>query len=234
MREMRVLVTRPEHDAKPTAKRLKALGHEAVIDSVLAIEPVPFEAGEEFDALAITSANAVRVLGREKLASFLARPLFAAGSQSAEAARGAGFPNVVACGGDARALAATLSDELRGGARVLYLAGEDRAQDLAALAAGEGIAVETKVVYRAVAATRLRQETLARLRAGEIGAVLHYSRRSAEIFLALVNKENLGEAARGAAHLCFSEAVATPLQSAGFNAEIAARPNEDALFALLR
>ncbi len=232
---MRVLVTRPEQDAKRTAKRLKVLGHEAVIDPVLAIEPVPFEAIQNApDAIAITSANAVRVLGKEELVSLVSCPLFAVGSQSAEAARDAGFPNVVACGGDARALAATLSDELRGGARVLYLAGEDRAQDLAALAAGEGIAVETKVVYRAVAATRLRQETLARLREGELDAVLHYSRRSADILLALVNKENLGDAARGAAHLCFSEAVAAALQSAGFNVKIAARPNEDALFALLR
>jgi uroporphyrinogen-III synthase len=63
--------------------------------------------------------------------------------------------------------------------------------------------------------------------------MLHYSLRSAETFLALVHAAKLAGAAAGIRHLCLSQQVAAPLLAAGFNVEIAARPNEDALFALL-
>jgi uroporphyrinogen-III synthase len=62
---------------------------------------------------------------------------------------------------------------------------------------------------------------------------LHYSRRSAETFLALVRKGSNGGAAGGILHICLSDAVAAPLLHAGFEVKVAAHPNEDALFALL-
>lgn len=231
---MRVLVTRPEHDAARTAERLSALGHEAVIDSLLRIEPVAFAPAQGiFQAIAVTSANAFRAVGKKKLAPFLLLPLFAVGEQSAEAAREAGFSQVIAAGGDAYSLAKTIAENLPAHSRVLYLAGADRAQDLSALLAPSEIEVETKVVYRAVPVMQLAQETLARMQQGEIDAVLHYSRRSAEIFLALARKGSNGGAAGGVLHLCLSDAVATPLLEAGFDVKVAAHPNEDALFALL-
>ena len=231
---MRVLVTRPEHDAERTAERLMALGHEAVIDSLLRIEPAAFGAVQGiFQALAITSANAVRASGKEKLAPFLPLPLFAVGESSAEAARLAGFSRVIVCEGDAHALAKALAENLPAHSRVLYLAGADRAQDLAALVAAAEIEIETKVVYRAVPVTQLAKETLVRMQEGEIDAVLHYSRRSAETFLALVRKGSNGGTAGSILHICLSDAVAAPLLQAGFDVKVAAHPNEDALFALL-
>ena len=102
-----------------------------------------------------------------------------------------------------------------------------------ALLASAEIEIETKVVYRAVPVTQLAHETLTKMQAGEIDAVLHYSRRSAEIFLILARKGSNGGAAGGVLHLCLSEAVAAPLVEAGFEVKVAAHPNEDALFALL-
>jgi uroporphyrinogen-III synthase len=228
---MRVLVTRPARAAKRTAEKLAALGHEAVVDPLLTIEPVPFEpAWGAFRAAAITSANAIEAAGREKLAPYVSLPLFAVGAESAAAAREAGFRETIACGGDARSLARTLRAQLPAGARVLYLAGAERAQNLAALAAPAEIEIETKVVYRAVPAARFRTETLVHLSEGRIDAVLHYSRRSAEIFLRLVPPET----AAALVHLCLSDAAAAPLAQAGFDAKVAAHPDEDALFALLR
>lgn len=233
-REMRVLVTRPRFDAERTAARLAAHGHEAVVDSLLSIEPVPFEIGAgKFDAVAITSASALHAAARGTFAPFFSLPLFAVGPHSAEVAREAGFRDVRVCGGNVRALANEMSGTLTRGARVLYLAGVERAQNLAALVRPAGIEAETVVVYRAVPAVRFAESTAALLRGGKIDAVLHYSARSAGIFLDLVRKEKLENAAQKVRHLCLSDAVASALIGAGLRVETAARPDEDALLALL-
>jgi uroporphyrinogen-III synthase len=232
MRKMRVLVTRPLHDAQRTAERLAALGHEAVIDPVLVIEPVAFDPPSGADAVTVTSANVFHAAPRPLLAPFLARPLFAVGPHSAAAAAAYGFRDTLAAGGDAHSLARLLIDRLSFGARVLYLAGTERAHDLAALVRGAGIEIEMRAVYRAVPAERLQQTTLALLKAGGIDAVLHYSARSAGTFLRLVDEAGLREAAGRARHICISNAVAEPLGRAGLATEAPLRPSEDALFAL--
>lgn len=231
---MRVLVTRPEADARRTAKRLKALGHEAVVDPLLKIEAVEFEPiTGRYDGVVITSTNAIRVADEKTIAALLSLPLYAVGMQSGEAGREAGFRDVKAGGGDAAALAAMLRKSLPAGARLLYLAGAARAQDLAALVKGAGIEIEMRVVYRAVPAERLGENTIAFLRGGKIGAVLHYSCRSAKNFALLTEKEKLLPEARALRHLCISDAAAAPLQSADYRVEVAHEPSEDALFALL-
>jgi uroporphyrinogen-III synthase len=230
---MRVLVTRPEADALRTAKRLKALGHEAVVAPLLKIEAMnfsPITGG--FDGVVITSTNAIRAVNEKTITALRLLPLYAVGEQSGEAAREAGFQDVKSGGGDAAALAVLLTKSFPKGARLLYLAGAARAQDLAALVKGAGIEIEMRVVYRAVPAERLGENAIAFLRGGT-GAVLHYSRRSARNFLALTEKEKLLPNARALRHLCISGAAAAPLRDAGFQAEVAHEPNEDALFALL-
>ena len=230
---MRVLVTRPLHDAERTAKRLAALGHDAVIDPVLVIEPVAFDLPLQTDAVTVTRANVFHAVPQPLLASLFPLPMFAVGAHSAAAARAFGFQNTAAAGGDAYSLARLLIDRLSPGTRVLYLAGAERAQDLAALVRSGSIEIETRVVYRAVAAERLQEKTQVLLKAGEIDAVLHYSARSAGIFLQLVDEADLRAAAGRARHICISNAVAGPLEQAGFATEAPLRPSEDALFTLL-
>jgi len=232
---MRILVIRPEPDAARTAEKLRASGHEVTVDSLLSVEAVPFDVPRQtYAALAVTSANALRVAGEAPaLAKLKALPLYALGMQTANAARLAGFSNIEAAGGDASALAELLARRLPAGSRALYLAGEDRARDLAALTAAAKIAIETVIVYRAKAAARLQPATAAKLAAGEFGAVLHFSPRSAEIFLRLVREAGCEAALKTPRHLCLSAAVAAALAPAGIAAEVAARPDEAALLALL-
>lgn len=230
---MRVLVTRPEADALRTAKRLKALGYEAVIDPLLKIEAMEFEpVTGRYDGVIITSTNAIRAAGEKTIAALRSLPLYAVGMQSGEAAFEAGFRDIKT-GGDAFALAALLRKSLTAGARLLYLAGAARAQDLAALVKDAGIEIELRVVYRAVPATKFSEDTIAYLRGEGIGAVLHYSRRSAKNFITLLEKEKLLPEASTLRHLCISDTAAAPLHSAGFRVEVAHEPSEDALFALL-
>jgi uroporphyrinogen-III synthase len=232
---MRILVTRPEPDATNTAAKLGAAGHEVVVDSLITIEPVAFDPPRgKYAALAVTSANAPRAVGGASAIDALkSLPFFALGVHTANAARLAGFSYIEVAGGDALALGELLARRLPAGARVLYLAGENRARELAALTAPAKVMIDTLVVYRARAAERLRETTVKKLDAREFDAVLHFSLRSAEVFVALARKAGLQSALSSIRHLCLSDAVAAALSEAGGKVEIASRPEEAALLALL-
>jgi uroporphyrinogen-III synthase len=63
--------------------------------------------------------------------------------------------------------------------------------------------------------------------------VLHFSRRSAESYLACAARAGVGEAALEPVHLCLSAQVAEPLAAAGAAAiRIAPRPDEAAIIEL--
>jgi uroporphyrinogen-III synthase len=190
---MRVLVTRPQPDAARTAARLAELGHEAVIDPLLQFEPLEIRKfpGGRFAAIVATSANAMRAAKSSRLSRSDTLPLYAVGSHTAAAAREAGFDNVTDCHGDAAALAAVLARELAAPARILHLAGEDRAQDLGQLLAPHGIEVEVLELYRMRPAERLGPS--AALIGSGLDAVLHFSPRSAATFVALCEREGLAK-----------------------------------------
>jgi uroporphyrinogen-III synthase len=231
---MRVLVTRPQPDAARTATRLAALGHVAIIGPLLqfeALEIRKFPAGR-FAAVVATSANAMRAVASSALEPFRFVPFYAVGSHTAAAAREAGFENVTDCHGDAAALAAVLAREIAAPARILHLAGEDRAQDLGRLLASSGIEVEVLELYRMRPVERFG--TSAALIGSGLDAVLHFSPRSAATFVALAEREGLATVAQKLRHFCLSQAVADALAPLGVTPEIAAQPNEAALFALLK
>ena len=116
-----VLVVRPEPGTTRTLARLRALGVDAAAVPLFTTVPVPWQAPDPaaFDALLITSANAVRHAG-PALARLAHLPVIAVGAQTAEAARTAGLTvAVVGTGGVAEALAAASFT------RPLHLAGRD-------------------------------------------------------------------------------------------------------------
>jgi uroporphyrinogen-III synthase len=232
---MRVLVTRPQPDASRTAAYLEGLGHEVVADPLLVLEPVPvgeLPAGP-FSAVAATSANALRVARNVKsLEAMRPLPFFAVGANTAQAAHEAGFKTVQNADGDAVALARLIARELPPGSRVLHLAGEERAQDLGALLAPAEIAVEVFVLYRIRAAESFGAAAAA-ISSSELDAVMHFSPRSAAIFVAIAERQGLAGAVRRLRHLCISHATAAPLIAIGAKIEVATEPREDAMAALL-
>ena len=238
---MRLLLTRPEPDAARTAAALFARGHAVVLSPLLRIEPVPDAdlGSPPWGAVLVTSANAARaVAAHQRHAELIRLPLYAVGRRSAEAGRAAGFGSVASAEGDAAALARLVAAGVPRDHPLLYLAGEERAADLEGLLAAQGFAVRTSVVYRAVAETQLSADAQAALAAGEIDAVLHFSARSAQAFLAAIEAQGLAAALAGRLlnlrHFCLSQGVAAPLRAAGVAAiAIAPEPSESALLDLL-
>jgi uroporphyrinogen-III synthase len=232
---MRVLVTRPERPTARTAERLRALGHEPILDPLLDLHfdpPESLDRGEAFDGVIFTSSNAVRaVAGHRDLPVILGLPVWTVGSRTTKAAAELGFAAPQAEALDLAGLAAVLR-ELPTGRSLLHLAGRDRAGDLAAMVGADGPGITTCVVYAADKAGCLRPETERSLRRGEVDAVLHYSRRTAEAYVAL-SEAVLPPAQEHPVHLCLSSAVAEPLAVRGARVRVATLPTEEALLELL-
>ena len=228
---MRLLVTRPEADATRTAQALRALGHEVLVAPLLRIEPVAADFGHgPFDGVLFTSANAAQALKSHPRRSELTHcACLTVGDRSRAAAAETGFVRVRSANGalaDLVRLAARRPDW-----RYLYLAGEDRAGDLAADLARHGIAVDTAVIYRAVPLEKLPPE----IAPASLDGVLHYSRRSVATLLHLAGEADALNAVLSLAHYCLSAEVAGPLRAAGARRiAVAASPTESALMTLLK
>jgi uroporphyrinogen-III synthase len=231
---MHLLVTRPQPDAERTAQALQARGHTVTVVPVLRNEivPDPEIAAGPFAAVVMTSANAARALERHaRRAELTALPLVTVGERTAKAARAAGFRHVASADGGLPELARLIANTMAPG-RLLYLAAQDRAGDLAAALTAHGFSVDTVVVYRMADNPTLAPDLRKALRQPVDGA-LHYSRRSAQMFLTGATTAGVIDAALRLTHYCVSGEVAAPLRAAGARAEVAAHPDEAALLKLL-
>ncbi|HSN32890.1 MAG TPA: uroporphyrinogen-III synthase [Ideonella sp.] len=231
---MRVAITRPHADGERSAAAVRAHGHEVLLTPLMRVEPITADLSGAWSAIVITSANAPAALaGNAARATLRALPLVAVGERSAAAARAAGFCNVTSAGGDVHDLVLLIAQRHRDTMPLLYLAGEDRAADLVGELARHGIAAEMRIVYRAVTAP-LPPALIDALRAGTIDAVLHYSKRSAENYIAGARAAGIEREALAVRHLCLSPQVAVPLQAAGApRIAVAKHPEEAALIELL-
>jgi len=232
---MRVAVTRPHEDSERTAAALRVRGHTVLVAPLMEVEWIKSDLATNWGAAIMTSANAARALASHPARDGLIKlPLYAVGRRSADAARAVGFTDITTAGGDLRDLLRIVSARRPDAkAPVLYLAGEDRSGDLIGDLAVRGIAAELAVVYRAVAAP-FSLSLIAALQAGEIDAVLHFSQRSADNYLAGASLANIAKQALAVRHLCLSAQIAEPLVAAGASGiEVAKRPDEAALMGLL-
>ena len=226
---MRVLVTRPLEDANETAALLTARGHEAVVAPLLRVNYHDGHALhlEGVQAILATSANGVRALARRtSLRDF---PVFAIGSQTAEAARAAGFADVRDADGNAQTLSkAVIAWASPKDGVLLHVAGAEAEGRLAELLATAGFTVRSEILYDVPAVAEFPGAVRDRIAAGMLDAVLLFSARSSEAFAACMAKAGLSCEALTA--VCISEAAAKPLLALAFREiRIAPRPNQASL-----
>jgi uroporphyrinogen-III synthase len=234
---VRLLVTRPQPDAERSAAALRARGHAAVVAPLLRIEPMAdVEIGSgPWAAILVTSANAAAAVARHRRFTELKDlPVLAVGERSAQAMRDVGFADVVSAGGGVGELTRLAAGRLTQGARLLYLAGAERSGDLSGDLAAQNFAVQTAVVYRALAADVFPPAAAEALAAGTDG-VLHFSKRSAEAYVKAAQTGGFTDSGiNNPVHFCLSAQVAGPLTQAGAaKIRIATSPDEAALLALI-
>lgn len=207
-----MIVVRPAPGDARTLARLAALGIAAESVPLFAVRPVAWALPDpsDFDAVLLTSANAVRH-GGTGLDTLRNLPVVAVGAATAAVARAAGF--AVALTGDGDAVAVRAQAAAAGLSRLLHLAGRDR------LAAGSA----TITVY-ASDALGLPLGTAARF-AG--ATVLLHSARAAATVAALVDRDGVN---RGEVRLAaFSPTVAAAAGDGWQAVAIAAAPTDAAL-----
>lgn len=236
-KDMMVLLTRALDQAKRTAARLERQGHRAVFSPVLDMVPTGamWPAGV-IDGVIATSALAFELFSDspEWPAPEARRlmPLFLVGERTREAAKERGFEGPALVAPDAKTLCAEIDLGTAASRRLVYLAGRDRKPDLEDQLAHSGNLLELIEVYTAQPADSLNDAVMAGLETGEIGAVLHYSRRSTDIFLGLARNAALDMSRVN--HVCISSDAAAPLMAAGIHEVLIAKtPDEQAMFAIL-
>ncbi|MBA5778478.1 uroporphyrinogen-III synthase [Stappia sp. F7233] len=229
---MRLLVTRPEPQASRTATRLRQrFGAEVVVAPMLEIIPLEADAIDlaGMTAVALTSARAIEaVRDRAEWTKLWRLPVYCVGTRTADAARSAGAVRAIAAQGTAEDLARLIAGEALQGA-VLYLAGQERSADLAAMLAETGVPCRMVEVYGAKPIEVFPTSVAAELQAGHIDWVLVYSRRTAQALTKAFARLQPMPRLRFA---CLSENVGELLRPFGA-VHIAASPDEHHLFALL-
>jgi uroporphyrinogen-III synthase len=239
---MAILVTRPLPDGESTAGALRAKGFDVLLAPMLRFEPVVFHDDREphYGAVIVTSANALRAIeGRLQDSPLLKLPLFAVGEHTAQAARVAGFAQVISADSDATGLRERIQTSVKAKALkktspLLYLAGADLARDLPGELGERGFTVVTQTTYRMVAVPDLPDETRKAFAADEVEAVLHYSRRSARAFIEAVRAAGVEISALSLPQFSLSAGIATVLRDAGAaQVIVASSPDEGALFVAL-
>ena len=235
---MRILVTRPEPECERTAALLRSRGHEVLVLPLLRIEAVAdAELGSgPWAAVLFTSVNAVRAIAAHRRFGELAGlPAFVVGPRSRTAAVSAGFSPVVSADGDMEDLVRLIASNPPVASQpLLYCAGDVRAGDLAGVLQAHGLRADTAVVYRSVMVTNLKPDVRAALAGGKVDAVLHYSARTADAFVAAVTMADVRDLSMRIRHLCLSAQVAAPLAAAGAAiVKVAGEPNERALLGLV-
>jgi uroporphyrinogen-III synthase len=224
-----VLVTRTAPGAEKTAARVAQAGFEPVMASTASIRPLPMAWPEDAAVLALTSPNGAARAGA--LATDKTLPVFAVGDTTAEAARQAGFRNVVSASGDGAALAALIADSGPPGP-VLHIRGADQAFDLVEALTAEGLEAISRVAYAAETVDHLPKPALDALQPGAV--VLIHSAKGASRFVALVRQAGLQDELEGLRAVAISRDAAIPLRGHGFSRiDIAASPDEEALIAAL-
>ena len=237
---MTILVTRPQPDNEATGASLRARGFDVLLAPMLRFEPMALLEDEDADyvAIIVTSANALRAIEPQLPGHrWLKLPLLTVGDRTAAAARRAGFSKIISAAGDSQDLRELILAKARGKKRefgrgpLLYLAGADLSRDLAGELGEHGLTVVTRTTYRMVASSDLPPEALEAIAANQVQAVLHYSARSARVFVDAVRAAGVEISALAVPQCCISANVATVLREAGASrVALASSPDENSLF----
>ncbi len=217
----KLLILRPLDGAIETERRAMDLGLLTVVDPLFTVESIAWSgpAAKDFDALLLTSANAVR-FGGAQLDPYQSLPVLAVGEKTAAQAKAAGFQVERTGETGARDLLHELGDATY--RNILWLAGEqhtelllnDRHLEIIPVYRSNAIALGSEAI------TCLAEETI----------ILLHSTRAARHFLSELERLKLPRTIHHV--LAFSEKVAEVAGKGWKSVQTAEHPDDDALLSL--
>lgn len=236
MNERPILLTRPQAEAERSAHHLRTAGfipHILPLSRTIACEYSAeiFDAAP-YSALTVTSASAFAHVAKDVLKPLLHLPLFAVGTHTAQAARMAGFSQVIEGGGDAIRLAQTISQTISKqlspqNGKLLYLAGKIRQPVFENALHSRGISCVSIDVYDTVAII----PPVSALGDEPFSAILFYSGTAARAFSAIEKLEHSPAINDQTRFIAISQRVADLLPSRWHEQKyVAAHPDEKSIF----
>lgn len=226
-----VLITRPSPDAEDFAAAVKEIGYVPLIDPLLTatyyatlpVEPPP-------QAIVATSAHA---FATPAPAAWVRLPVFVMGQNSAQAARAAGYQNILSANGKFTELLRLLERTLVPAGEILYLRGETIRHDLKMHLPRS--VIREQVVYAMQGAELLADTTRTAIRSGTLDTVTLFSARTAQVFSQLVGRQALTDDLRSIKVLCLSAAVLESVDNLPWrHAEVAGQPDRHGMLAVLK
>lgn len=216
---MKLLIIRPQPGADASAARVRAAGFEPLVLPLFAIEPMAWELPdtEGYDALILTSGNAVRAAGKA-LRRMTGLPVYAVGSATAKALSVAGLcATYVGAGGIAELLPEAATN---GHHRLMWLAGEDHSD----VVLPPGVSLDIRPVYRSAP---LRVPVQFGATVAQSDAILLHSARAARHFAEICD----GSAIKRADIVlsAMSQNIADAAGPGWRNLLVAARPDDASL-----
>jgi uroporphyrinogen-III synthase len=205
-----------------------------LIAPVMGVRPANHPPGglEGIAATLLTSRNAVSGCP----ASCHDNVVFAVGDATAAHARQAGFRDVRTASGDAVALARLVAETIRPENGPLFLpAGRRQGFDLAHDLRERGFRVIRRVVYEAKALPALPDEAQTHLRDRGVGVVMFFSAETSRHFVRLIRAARLQQAVDSVEAVSISDRATVALKELPWRRiSVAAKPNQDAMLALLQ
>lgn len=224
-----ILITRPAEDAEKFAELLAEKRLDAVSEPMLtiratqeALDMLRQAAGTKPQAVIVTSRHALPLA--RHVVPLLQVPLYAAGAETAERARRAGFSKIT----HAPTISALMPVVFRqcsvGEGNILYLRGRDISDDIARKLGTQGFTATQLVVYEAEAATSLSPTLTQQLQAGGLALATFMSERTARVFMELVTQQGLAPALAQVRAIALSAKVAEALGSGWRSVTVASEP----------
>ncbi|MBF0161620.1 MAG: uroporphyrinogen-III synthase [Magnetococcales bacterium] len=248
-----ILITRPQPEASATAQQVLACHGKPLLAPALTILP-PQDAGalrqalqhpQHYRGILVTSVNGARAIVAAMPPASQPPPFFAVGAQTATILQKEGWSvqiPAVQAGGEALAQAVIQWEQSQpatpataGASQKTFLLpqAEQGREALAVELQQAGYGVEKVVAYRAEPLTALPAEVESALAAGRVDAVLFFSGRSAQAFVATLTP-TCRAALAASCIAVISPVTAEAVQQLGFTVTVTARqPNSTALLAAL-
>lgn len=235
---MKVLVTRAQPAASRTAEGLKERGHQAVLMPLFECIDTGIQMPESgFDGLIFTSANAPRILHMRGWHNHdPAMPAFCVGRTTGLAALNLGFQKVTYADGGGANLAEEIlhhhhHDDL---SALLYPTTPDRQFDMQAALDPHGIDIIASEIYQMQALEITQQDIQNMLDEVQQGAILVYSRQSADMLINIIKKNSAIEILYKTRIIAISKHAALPFEAIKHqNIYISDVPNEISMFHIL-
>lgn len=230
-----LLITRPEADAAPLARRLKDIGVDSVTAPLFEIDYLdgpPLDV-ETVQAFLLSSANGARALALRTPRRDI--PCLAVGDATARMAEELGFSSVRSANGDVDDLARLAADACNPKEGVLlHAAGSVSAGDLAAMLEPKGFKVWREMLYEARTASALPHVAAEALSEGRLDGVVLYSPRTAKVFRNLVVEAGMDGTIQELTLFALSNNVLNAAGEGWIARHVAPHPDQESLLESVR